>query len=93
MDFLNLLRTELDMNLSPSTLYPILNEIEEGELLTSNWEVGDDGKRRKFYKLLERGRHELIRFCQQTKDPILQILTEVPPKFINICQHCGKTPM
>ncbi|MHA2366763.1 MAG: PadR family transcriptional regulator, partial [Candidatus Hodarchaeales archaeon] len=47
VDFLELLRSELDMNLSPSTLYPILNEMEEAGLVESDWVVGDDGKRRK----------------------------------------------
>ena len=91
VDFLELLREELDMNLSPSTLYPILNEMEKGELIHSDWEVGEDGKRRKYYHLLERGRHELITFCQKTKEPILQILTDVPLGGTSICPHCGKS--
>lgn len=91
VDFLELLRDELDMNLSPSTLYPILNEMEEAGMIHSNWVVGEDGKRRKFYHLLEHGRHELIRFCQQTKEPILELLAELPLGNIKICPHCGKS--
>lgn len=41
------------------TLYPLLNRLQKGELLSYNWQESNSGPPRKYYLLTEKGR-ELI---------------------------------
>ncbi len=39
------------------TLYPVLHRLETRSLLTSDWRGPKQGRRRRYYRLTERGRH------------------------------------
>jgi DNA-binding PadR family transcriptional regulator len=45
---------------SDGMLYPVLHKLESEKLIASEWIVKDDRKR-KYYKLTEKGRKELIK--------------------------------
>ncbi len=48
-------RTEGAFNWKEGTLYPVLHRLEGDGLLASEWQTGDTGKKRKYYKLTSRG--------------------------------------
>lgn len=44
---------------SDGTLYPVLHRLEAKGLITATWRVSDEGRRRKYYRLTDRGRRAL----------------------------------
>ena len=42
-----------------ASLYPALYKLEEQGLISSEWEEGDSGRRRKYYLITESGKREL----------------------------------
>ena len=40
-------------------LYPVLHRLEDQGLIESEWRVSDSGRRRKYYRLKEKGRRAL----------------------------------
>ena len=42
-------------------LYPLLHRLEREKLIESFWKVGDNGRRRKYYRLLAEGQTELAK--------------------------------
>lgn len=40
-------------------LYPVLHRLEEQEMIASYWHVAETGRKRKYYRILERGQQEL----------------------------------
>lgn len=59
-------RSENRLRLTPGVLYPILKELEADGLIAPEWEEvrserneGEDGRRRKWYKLTAKGRKRL----------------------------------
>jgi len=40
-------------------LYPVLHRMEREGVIVSEWSMSPEGRRRKYYRLLERGREEL----------------------------------
>ena len=42
-----------------ASLYPSLYRLEEKGLISSEWEEGDSGRRRKYYRITQSGRREL----------------------------------
>lgn len=43
------------------TLYPVLHKMERKGLIASYWKVGDNGRKRKYYKITTIGKTELIK--------------------------------
>ncbi|MEM1325533.1 MAG: PadR family transcriptional regulator [Bacteroidota bacterium] len=41
------------------TIYPVLHKMEKQELIESYWEVAENGRKRKYYKLCEKGKSQL----------------------------------
>ncbi|MGO1751477.1 MAG: PadR family transcriptional regulator [Psychroflexus sp.] len=41
------------------TLYPVLHKLEKRELIESYWKIAESGKKRKYYKICEKGEKEL----------------------------------
>ena len=41
-------------------LYPVLHRLEREGLITSEWRVSEQGRRRKYYRLLPEGRSALV---------------------------------
>jgi DNA-binding PadR family transcriptional regulator len=48
-----------DLSWDDSTLYPVLHRLENEGLLASSWQVADNGRRRKYYRLTPKGREVL----------------------------------
>ena len=42
------------------TLYPILHKLEKKGLIVSFWKAAENGRKRKYYKLLEQGKTALV---------------------------------
>lgn len=48
-------------NMSEGTLYPALKRLEKKELIQSYWESSATGGRRKYYRIMDCGKKELIK--------------------------------
>ena len=46
---------------SEGMLYPVLHRLEKRGLVSSSWKVSEQGRRRKYYALTQKGREELQR--------------------------------
>ena len=55
------------VEISESTLYPILRRLEAGELL-SVYTVEHSGRLRKYYRITQRGRERLAEFQQEWRE-------------------------
>lgn len=47
---------------SQGTVYPLLNRLHDAGLVTSYWEVSDNERPRRYYRITDSGRTELDRF-------------------------------
>ena len=55
------------LELSESTLYPVLRRLQKDECLeTYDMEFG--GRNRRYYKITEKGRKQLMLYCQEWKN-------------------------
>ena len=50
---------------SEGMLYPVLHRMEKDSFIRSQWKVSENGRRRKYYRLTDRGREELAREKKQ----------------------------
>lgn len=50
---------------SDGMLYPVLHRMEKENLLTSTWKVSETGRKRKYYRLNEKGKLRLNKEKQQ----------------------------
>lgn len=48
-------RTNGEFNWKEGTLYPVLHRLEGNGYLATDWQIGDTGKRRKYYLLTTKG--------------------------------------
>ena len=46
-------------------LYPVLHRLEEAGFVASRWQIAENGRRRKYYRLTEVGMTELERVTEQ----------------------------
>lgn len=44
-----------------ATLYPLLRELEDNEIVTGEWRLSPDGPRRKYFRLTAKGRKYLAK--------------------------------
>jgi DNA-binding PadR family transcriptional regulator len=44
---------------SEGTVYPVLHRLEKEKMIQSQWKISETGRRRKYYRLTEKGRREL----------------------------------
>lgn len=61
-------RSEGYFDLEQGTLYPALHRLEKDGLVSSQWEVVEDGPSRKYYTITEAGQSELTQSVQQWTD-------------------------
>lgn len=61
-------RSEGYFDLEQGTLYPALHRLEKDGLVSSEWEVVEDGPSRKYYHITETGQAELTASAQQWTD-------------------------
>lgn len=71
-------------DISPSLVYPFLQEIEKRGLATSN-EIREAKRKRKVYTLTRKGREVCRRFLKQFS---VLISTAIEPS-LEVCAHCG----
>ncbi|QDS97258.1 PadR family transcriptional regulator [Adhaeretor mobilis] len=50
---------------SEGMLYPVLHRMEEEKLILASWKVGDNGRKRKYYRLSASGTRAIDRERQQ----------------------------
>ena len=43
------------------TLYPVLHKLEKKGLIESSWKMAQSGRKRKYYKISQNGKEELVR--------------------------------
>jgi DNA-binding PadR family transcriptional regulator len=61
-------RSEGYFDLEQGTLYPTLHRLEKDGLVSSKWEVVEEGPSRKYYYITSEGRTELEKSVQQWTD-------------------------
>lgn len=44
---------------SDGMLYPVLHKMEKKGYVSSRWKIGDNGRKRKYYQILEEGKKQL----------------------------------
>lgn len=54
------------IEISESTLYPILKRLEERDCLTT-YSLEHDGRLRRYYKITQTGKEKIDEFCQEWK--------------------------
>ncbi|HEV8355259.1 MAG TPA: PadR family transcriptional regulator [Gemmatimonadales bacterium] len=47
------------LQIGEGSLYPALHRLEEREWIASEWRVSENNRRAKFYRLTQKGRHQL----------------------------------
>lgn len=50
-----------ELEWSDGMLYPVLHRLERDGLIAGRWQLTDEGRRRKYYRLTERGKGQLVR--------------------------------
>lgn len=67
---------------SDGTLYPVLHRMEDEGLIASTWGLSESGRRRKYYRLTERGRLALEAEKKQwlRVDAVLAKLWDLEPR-------------
>ena len=69
--------SEKGLDINEGTLYPLLRRLESQGVLESSWEVVDDARPRRYYKISEQGeliRAHLAQEWESTVDVISQLL-------------------
>ncbi len=61
-------RSEGYFDLEQGTLYPALHRLEKDGLVSSHWEVVEDGPSRKYYQITEAGQSDLQESTRQWSD-------------------------
>ncbi len=69
-----------ELEWAEAMLYPVLQRLERDELVSSSWEIAENGRKRKYYTITKKGRialeHEKIQWG--TVYSTLKILWESP---------------
>ena len=58
-------KTDDMLDLKEGTLYPMLHGLEEADAVNSYWLDSENGKRRKYYKITDKGRDLLFEKLQE----------------------------
>jgi PadR family transcriptional regulator PadR len=53
------------MEWSDGMLYPVLHRLEKEGHILSQWRISEEGRRRKYYRITDSGRDELVREREQ----------------------------
>jgi DNA-binding PadR family transcriptional regulator len=71
--------SEKGLDINEGTLYPLLRRLEAQGLLESSWEVIDDARPRRYYKISEQGdliRINLVQEWESTIDVMTHLLVK-----------------
>jgi PadR family transcriptional regulator PadR len=66
------------LKLGEGTIYPVLHRLEERQLITSEWQLAENARKRKYYRLAPKGKLALAENRQQW-----QMLTKVMQKVVD----------
>ena len=58
-------KTDDMLDLKEGTLYPMLHGLEEADAVNSYWQDSENGKRRKYYRITDKGRDLLFEKLQE----------------------------
>ena len=58
-------RTEGILQLGEGTIYPVLYRLEEKKLISARWHLAENGRQRKYYRLIAKGHKALAMNRQQ----------------------------
>lgn len=61
------LLSEKVFTLNEGTLYPILHSLEKEKYLVSYWDESESARKRKYYRMTDKGRKELVRKREEWK--------------------------
>lgn len=64
------------LKLGEGTIYPVLHRLEDRGLITAEWQVGDNGRQRKYYRVTRQGNKQLTENRQQWA-ALQQVMTNV----------------
>lgn len=53
------------MEWTDGMLYPVLHRLERLGLVKARWELSENGRRRKYYRITSRGKDQLMEDCRQ----------------------------
>lgn len=72
-----------ELDWSEAMLYPLLHRMNSDGLISSRWELMDNGRKRKYYTLTEKGERELAKEKKQWMNvhQVLQQLWGPSPQF------------
>ena len=68
---------------SQGTVYPLLNRLHEGGLVTSHWKIADGERPRRYYQITDAGRAEAEVFRRDWEHfarSVASLLTQLTPK-------------
>lgn len=69
-------RSEGLLRLGEGTIYPVLYRMEEKGLISSRWTVGENGRERKYYRLVAKGKRAFAANTQEWQ-ALLSIMEKV----------------
>lgn len=49
-----------ELEWSEGMLYPVLHRMQKEKLILSSWKIGENGRRRKYYRLSASGKREIV---------------------------------
>jgi len=72
------------INYGEGTLYPVLHKLEKKGLIESLWKIADTGRKRKYYKLTDKGKKALQEETENWSiiNQIILKLWKVEPRLI-----------
>ena len=80
-------RAEGVLQLGEGTIYPVLYRLQERKMILAEWQLAENGRERKYYRLSAKGRKALAANCQQW-----QMLAAVMGKVLGSTKGCLLNP-
>ncbi|MBW8038700.1 MAG: PadR family transcriptional regulator [Planctomycetes bacterium] len=75
------------LQLGEGTIYPVLYRLEDKKLLAAKWRLAENGRQRKYYRLISKGRKALAANRRQW-----QILSTVMRKVVGSAEKLSPQP-
>jgi len=76
------------LRLGEGTVYPVLHRLEEKRLVSASWRTAENGRQRKYYRLINKGRKALAQNRQQW-----HLLTVVMKKVVHSAARLSPGPV
>jgi len=81
------------LQLGEGTIYPVLHRMEEKKLVASRWRLAENGRQRKYYRLVSKGHKALAvnRWQWQMLSAVMEKVLSSAPNFLPKPQVKGAT--